>query len=129
MTKLKNSSSAKLLLPVVVLIAAILALSVGSACASVNEYEGKNLPGHTWTAGNGVVLPKLVISQAWANTSSSVCTGPVTHDAGGYHFPYGWSCSPESVYWYFSAPIAAAVGVYNPNNGIFQKYWAHGASE
>lgn len=87
-----------------------------------------NLPGHTWTTGNGVVQPKLTIAQAWANTTSSVCTGPVTHDASGFHFPYGWSCSPETVYWYFSAPIEAAVRLYNPNSGTFQKSWAHGVS-
>jgi hypothetical protein len=104
-------------------------LATSFANASVNEWEGKNLPGHTWTTGNGVVQPKLVIAQAWAQTTSSVCTGPVTHDATGFHFPYGWSCSPEAVYWYFSAPIAASVGLYNPNGGTFQRYWAHGVSE
>lgn len=120
-----------LMLSSLALIALVFAISASTASASsgVNEWEGKNLPGHTWTTGNGVVQSKLIDAEAWANTTSSVCTGPVTHDASGFHFPYGWSCSPEWVDWYFSAPIEAAVGLYNPNNGTFQKYWAHGVSQ
>lgn len=109
-------------------ITALLLIHPIAAGASVNEYEGKNLAGHTWTT-NGIVQPKLVISEAWANTTSSVCAGPVTHDAAGYHFPYGWSCSPESVFWYLPAEIQAASGIYNPNAGTFLKWHARGVSE
>lgn len=119
-----------LLLSSFALVALILAIFASSASASWNEYHGRNLPGHTWTTGNGVVQPKLWRIDGGANTTSSVCVGPVTHDAGGYHFPYGWTCSKsESIWTIFPTTIEAADGLYNPNSGTFGEYWAAGFSE
>jgi hypothetical protein len=102
---------------------AALALSIYPAAASAggfNEYKGRNLPGHSWTTGNGVVIPEFVIGGG-ANTTSSVCVGPVTHDAGGYHTPYGWDCSTTRLE-YFFPEITAAAGIYNPNAGTFGEF-------
>jgi hypothetical protein len=114
----------------IALIALVFAIFASSASASWNEYSGRNLPGHTWTTGNGVVQPKLWRIDGGANTTSSVCVGPVTHDASGYHFPYGWTCGKtESIWTIFPTTIEAADGLYNPNSGTFGEYWAAGFSE
>jgi len=108
------------LLAGVILAALIFSINPSIASAS-NFYSGKNLPGHTWTAGNGVVLsPERVIS-ASANTTSSVCVGPVTHSGSEFHFPYGWTCNPHAVTWEFAA-INAAAGLDNPNPGTFGEF-------
>jgi hypothetical protein len=104
----------------------VVALSVypSGASAAVNAYEGRNLPGGTWTAGNGVVLAQENYILGQGETTSSVCVGPITHDGSGFHTPYGWACAPSVREWSF-APIAAAAGFYNPNPGTikwFQVY-------
>jgi hypothetical protein len=113
------------------LIAVLFTIFASSASASSwNEWHGRNLPGHTWTTGNGVVQPKLWRIDGGANTTSSVCIGPVTHDAGGYHFPYGWTCGKTSSTWtIYPTTIEAADGLYNPNSGTFGEYGAVGISE
>jgi hypothetical protein len=101
------------------LILAALAFSVYPSIASAsNAYSGKNLPGGSWTAGNGVVLTGENVISGRAETTSSVCVGPITHDSGGFHAPYGWTCNPTGVTWNFAA-ITAAAGLYNPNPGTF----------
>jgi hypothetical protein len=101
------------------LILAALAISALPSVASAsNAYTGRNLPGGSWTTGNGVVLGGEKVISAWAETTSSVCVGPITHDSGGFHAPYGWSCNPHAQTWEFS-PITAAAGLYNPNPGTF----------
>ena len=98
------------------------ALSVfpSGASASLNEYTGNNLPGHVWTVGNGAFLPNERWIHGEAETTSSVCVGPVTYD-GSYHMPYGWGCSPSGVSWEFPK-INAAAGLYNPNSGTFHHF-------
>jgi hypothetical protein len=103
------------------LLAAVLAIYPSGASASTNSYSGKNLPGGTWTTGNGVVLSKEFLIGGGANTTSSVCVGPVTHDGSGFHTPYGWSCATRTKEWFF-ASITAAAGFYNPNPGTFGEY-------
>jgi hypothetical protein len=97
---------------------AILAVSLypSVASAATNAYTGKNLPGKSWTTGNGVVLSGERLISAWGETTSSVCVGPVTHDSGGFHMPYGWACNPHAITWEFT-PITAAAGFDNPNPG------------
>jgi hypothetical protein len=94
--------------------------SIASAFSS-NSYNGKNLPGHTWTTGNGVVLTNEYLVEGKANTSSSVCVGPVTHDGSGFHMPYGWRCENQQSYYGFP-DINAAAGLYNPNSGTFGEF-------
>ena len=101
---------------VVLMIAAL----PSSARAAENEYKGKELPGKSWTAGNGVFLHQEFDILGWANTTSSVCVGPVTYN-GTYHMPYGWACATEKEEWIFTA-LEAAAGIYNPNPGTFGKY-------
>jgi len=124
------SASKRSLLGALAIIGILSAVLASSASASMNEYSGHNLAGHTWTTGNGVVQPKLWRIDGGASTTSSVCVGPVTHDAAGYHFPYGWTCSKsESIWTIYPTTIAAADGLYNPNSGTFSSYWAAGFSE
>jgi hypothetical protein len=111
-----------LLLSAFALTAIVLSIYPSGASASGNEYSGHNLPGHTWTTGNGVVLTGENFIAGYANTSSSVCVGPITYD-GTFHAPYGWRCMPENPSWSFS-PITAAAGLYNPNAGTFQNFAA-----
>ena len=101
-----------------IILAALAFSALPSIASASNAYTGKNLPGHSWTTGNGVVLTNESLISARAETTSSVCVGPVTHDSGGFHMPYGWSCNPTSVTWSF-APITAAAGLDNPNPGTF----------
>jgi hypothetical protein len=105
--------------------ALVLAMSLFPALADAYEYGGQNLPGHTWTTGQGIYVPNESTIFGNATTSSNVCVGPVTHDAGGFHFPYGWSCAPTQVFYTFPR-ITAAVGIYNPNSGTFLSYGARG---
>jgi hypothetical protein len=108
-------------LSLAVAVAAFLVPINASIASASNFYSGRNLPGHTYTTGNGVFLnPESVIS-AVANTTSSVCVGPVTASGGEVHFPYGWSCNPHAVTWEFT-PINAAAGIDNPNPGTFGEY-------
>jgi hypothetical protein len=111
----------RLLMSGFILAAAVFSIYPGSASASENGYNGKNLPGHTWTIGNGVVLTNEDLIQSTSNTSSSVCVGPVTHDGSGFHAPYGWHCEKNGSDWSFSA-ITAAAGFYNPNSGTIGEY-------
>lgn len=121
--RLSSSRKAKaLLLSVFALAAIVLSMHPSGASAqTANEYSGKNLPGHTWTTGNGVVLGNEFMINGRANTTSSVCVGPVTYD-GTFHAPYGWSCNTEQQQWVFS-PITAAAGLYNPNAGTFGSFF------
>jgi hypothetical protein len=112
------------------LILAAIAFSIhpSGASASINEWSGRNLPGHSWTTGNGVVLPGEFLIGGGANTTSSVCVGPVTHDGSGFHMPYGWKCDTERVEWFFTS-ITAAAGLDNPNAGTFGTYGANAFGE
>lgn len=93
----------------------------GSASAfSENQYHGTSLASHTWTTGNGVVFRHEFLIAANAETTSSVCVGPVTYN-GSFHMPYGWECSPNDVQWVFPE-IEAAAGIYNPNPGTFHNF-------
>lgn len=104
-----------------VILAALVFSALPSIASASNFYSGKNLPGHTWTAGNGVVLSPERVIAANTNTTSSVCVGPVTHSGGEFHFPYGWSCNPHAVTWEFAA-INAAAGLDNPNPGTIGEF-------
>jgi hypothetical protein len=102
------------------------AMFASSANAEIVTYSGTNLPGHTWTIGHGVLQPRLFRIEAYANTTSSVCAGAVTHDGAGFHTPYGWTCSPSSAVqalgaWY-GVEVSGYAGVYNPNPGTFQHF-------
>jgi hypothetical protein len=110
----------RVLLAGVTLAALIFSVQPSIASAS-NFYSGKNLPGHTYTTGNGVFLYPEGLISAVANTTSSVCVGPVTVSGGKVVIPYGWSCNPHSVTWEFAA-INAAAGIDNPNPGTFGEY-------
>ena len=104
------------------LIAAVLVFAlIPSVASASNAYSGSNLPGYTWTTGNGVFLYPEDYIYAWANTTSSVCVGPVTVNGGQPEIPYGWACNPGSEGWEFS-PIDAAAGIDNPNPGTFGSY-------
>lgn len=105
------------------LLLSVLALSVfalsmlpsGASAYTHNEYSVRALSGHVWTIGNGLLVNNEDSMVAQAETSSSICVGPVTYD-GSYHMPYGWGCKPFQVVWEFT-PITAYSGYYNPNNG------------
>jgi hypothetical protein len=103
------------------IVAALVFAVIPSIASASNAYSGSNLPGHTWTAGNGVFLYPENYIYAWANTTSSVCVGPVTVSGGKAQIPYGWACNPGSEGWEFS-PIDAAAGIDNPNPGTFNFY-------
>jgi hypothetical protein len=104
-----------------VTVAALVFSAAPSIASASNYYSGKNLPGHTYTTGNGVFLYPEDVIVGEANTTSSVCVGPVTASGGEVHMPYGWSCSTHEVSWEFT-PIDAAAGIYNPNPGTFGEY-------
>jgi hypothetical protein len=110
----------RMLLAGVILTALMFSLHLSTASAS-NYYSGKNLPGGAYTTGNGVFLYPEDVIVAEANTTSSVCDGPVTVSGGQPQFPYGWSCYPHEVSWEFPA-IDAAAGIDNPNPGTFGEY-------
>jgi hypothetical protein len=129
MVLIARSTPRRLLVFGAVLFAASYATIVGNASASLNEWSGKNLPGHSWTTGNGVVQSALWRVDAGARTTSDVCAGPVTHNAEGYHFPYGWSCNGGEAIWRIEGRIEAAAGLDNPNSGTFTEYWGVGFSE
>src|SRR5579884_1270542 len=77
-----------------------LAVLVPTASAYINSFGGRNLPGHTWSGG-GVYGPGLFETLGEAETSSSVCTGPIVKSGSGYVAPYGWACKPVQVVWEF----------------------------
>jgi hypothetical protein len=106
---------------ILTLVVVIAALSASYASAAEYNYTGTNLPGGVWTTGNGTHLPNLFVERGWANTTSSVCLGPVTHDASGFHFPYGWACNPPTWERFFPE-INAAPGILNPNPGTIGKF-------
>ncbi len=109
-----------------VIAAVVVALLPATANAEANGYSGRNLPGGSWTTGNGVFLSGEDFISASVPTTSSICVGPVTYN-GTYQAPYGWKCEhPYSVSWSFS-PITAAAGLYNPNPGTFTSFevYAH----
>jgi hypothetical protein len=125
--RVANTMRKRLFVSVFALVTVVMALSASSAFAGWEEFEysGRNLAGGTWTT-NGRVAPALWAIYGEANSSSSVCVGPITHDAGGYHAPYGWACAPHSRTWEFAgSPIAAAAGIYNPNPGTFGTFLVH----
>jgi len=94
--------------------------SLGASMAQAELFGGKNLPGHSWTTDGNVV--GLYYERGEANTTSSVCVGPVTHNNEGYHFPYGWSCESGGISEWKFAEISAAAGIYNPNSGTFGEW-------
>jgi hypothetical protein len=104
---------------------ALIAVSVFPNLAHAYEYRGRNLPGGAWTSGNGTFVTGMTGIWGEGSTPSSVCVSPVTHDAGGYHVPYGWHCAPNHISFNFPA-ITAAVGFYNPNPGTIAEYGAIG---
>jgi hypothetical protein len=99
---------------------AVLAAVAAGASASIDQFGGRDLPGHAWGGGH-VYGPGLFETVGEAETSSSVCTGPVVKSGGGYVAPYGWACHPVQVSWVF--PQLTGLGaVYNPNPGTFPKW-------
>lgn len=110
----------RLVLPALAASVIALAVLAAKADAYVHEYTGHNLPGHTWTTGDGVVVTELDLSHAQANTTSSVCTGPIIYN-GSFQAPYGWQCATTDVQWTFPK-INAAPAIYNPNSGTFGSY-------
>jgi hypothetical protein len=104
----------RLILAVVVVVVALAA-----ATSPAQATWGGNLPGKTWTT-NGTVWEPLnfIYAEITGGSGTAICVGPVTHDSGGYHFPFGWSCAGRAVSWKFSN-INAAAGVDNPNSASF----------
>jgi hypothetical protein len=53
---------------------------------------------------------------AKANTTSTICVGPIQKSGGGYVAPDGWGChAGGSVEWEYT-PLTAFPAFYNPNN-------------
>lgn len=124
---ISRKSKALLVSAFAVLVVALSMYPSGASAGQFNAYQGNNLPGGAWTAGNGVVLNQENSIFALGYTTSSVCVGPITHDSSGFHAPYGWACAPSSREWNF-APIGAAAGFYNPNPRTISHFevWASG---
>jgi hypothetical protein len=95
----------------------VLAVVASGASAYINQFGGRNLPGHTWSGG-GYYAAGLFETVGEAETTSSVCTGPMVKSGTGYAAPYGWACRVRQVVWEF--PELTGFGaVYNPNSGAF----------
>jgi hypothetical protein len=116
---ISRKSKALLVSAFAVLVVALSMYPSGASAGGFNAYQGFNLPGGAWTAGNGVVLANESSIYGIGHTTSSICVGPITHDGSGFHAPYGWACAPETREWNFT-PITAAAGFYNPNPGTIK---------
>lgn len=103
------------------LVAVLFAILAGDASAQEVRFSGRSLPAHVWTCGNCVEQSSLHSSIGQAETSSSVCAGPVRYNGSSWEAPYGWGCHPfEVIYEYPN--IAAFSAIYNPNSHAFGPY-------
>ncbi len=116
-----RSTAKRALLASLALIIVMLAIFAGNASAQEVRFAGLHLGGKTWTCGKCVLQGSLDLTAAWANTTSSVCTGPVTYN-GSWHMPYGWSCESERVNGFSFPAVSGFAAIYNPNAGTFGEY-------
>jgi hypothetical protein len=100
----------------------IAALAAASANAVTDNWVGRNLPGYNWT-GSGYYAANLWWEGVEAETSSSVCVGPVQKSGGGWIAPYGWTCGRTSITWNHPL-ITGMAAVYNPNPGTIPYFKA-----
>jgi len=109
------------------LIAATLALTMLTILlaaprpASAGSWGG-TLNGHEWGSSGDVENIGFIYGKHEEGSSTGLCVGPVTHDSGGYHFPYGWDCGSGTVEWEFTRLVAAGA-VYN-NSALWLRYGA-----
>jgi hypothetical protein len=99
-----------------------MSLSAADAQAGYQQWGAHNLPGHVWD-GSGLYVNGLYYERVEAETSSSVCVGPVVKSGGGYVAPYGWKCSARIASWEWPA-LTGEAAVYNPNSGTIPSFSA-----
>lgn len=117
-----RSTTIRALLASVALVMVMFTIFAGNASAAEEvRFAGLHLGGKTWTCGKCILQGSLDLTAAWANTTSSVCTGPVTYN-GSWHMPYGWACEPERVNGYTFPAVSGYGAIYNPNAGTFGEY-------
>ncbi|HTA34325.1 MAG TPA: hypothetical protein VK721_12970 [Solirubrobacteraceae bacterium] len=89
---------------------------VAPHAANATSWGGR-LNGHEWGSSGVVESLTFIDGEHEEGPSTELCVGPVTHDSGGYHFPYGWLCGTgHQVEWEFGA-ISAAGAVYDASLG------------
>ena len=115
-----RSTTMRMLLAGFVLVMVMFAVFASNASAQEVVFEGRELPGKTWTCGHCVEQNALAVVGACANTTSSVCAGAVVYN-GSWSAPYGWLCGGHDVQYSFPA-IKAFAAVDNPNPGAFKGY-------
>lgn len=100
------------------------AIVPASASAGAYNWGAKNLPGGVWD-GSGAVEANEYYESANAETTSTVCIGPVQKSGGGYTAPYGWKCNPGRLVQWEHTALTAESGVYNPNSGTISSFSAY----
>ncbi len=84
----ERSTTMRMLLASFALVMVMFAIFAGNASAEEVKFEGRELPGKTWTCGHCVLQSKLVVVAAYAYTTSSVCAGAVRY-TGSWKHPTG----------------------------------------
>lgn len=101
----------------------MLAIVLAAPHAASATTWGGTLNGHEWGSSGVVESLTFIDGEHEEGESNELCVGPVTHDSGGYHFPYGWYCGTgHQVEWEFSS-ISAAGAVYD-DSALWLRYGA-----
>jgi hypothetical protein len=96
-----------------VMLASVMAVHPPSANAGV--WSEKYQPAKSWSIVEEIGAG-LHYQWARAETTSTICVGPIQKSGGGYVAPYGWGCAAgDQVEWEYPA-LTAFPAFYNPNN-------------
>jgi hypothetical protein len=106
------------------MVASVMALHPPSAHAGL--WSEKYQPAKSWSIVEEIGAG-LHEQFARAETTSTICVGPIQKSGGGYVTPYGWGChAGGEVEWEYPA-LTAFPAFYNPNSNQVNNPWGGSA--